>query len=70
MSDRTSDPLTNSQRANLIARGIFAAGDEPDDKVQRIEFKGGKWPDTETSLGGLSLGPLAGVILRILEQMP
>lgn len=35
-----------------LARAIFADGDRSGDKTQRIEFKGGAWPDHETDLGG------------------
>lgn len=49
-----------------IANAIFEAGDEPDDKVQRIAFRGGKYPVDETNLGGLNKAALVAVINRAL----
>ena len=40
--------------AQKITRDLFALGDEHDDKVHRIEFKGGEYPDKETNLGGMN----------------
>lgn len=54
---------TSEDLAQRIARAIFASGDAPDDKAQRIEFKGGTWPDNETNLGGLCEESLAALIL-------
>ena len=41
-----------SELACSIARDIFSSGDNGDDKAQRLAFKGGKYPDHETDLGG------------------
>ena len=60
--------VTNEKRAKAIARGIFARGDAMHDTVQRIQFKGGVYPDTETNLGGLNESALAQVIEKLLEQ--
>ena len=38
--------------AETIARDIFEAGSELDDKTQRLAFKGGSYPDAETDIGG------------------
>lgn len=38
--------------AEKITRDLFEVFDSKDDKCQRFEAKGGKWPDDETSLGG------------------
>ncbi len=35
-----------------IARDIFKSGDQSNDKTQRMAFKGGEYPDSETNLGG------------------
>lgn len=52
-----------------IAREIFAIGDEAKNPCQRIEFKGGKWPDEETNNGGIGEGPLAGFIADKLKDL-
>ena len=52
--------------ARRIARDIFLAGDEHNDSVQRIEFKGGQYPDKETVLGGYDEKSLASNILTTL----
>ena len=49
-----------------IARAIFACGDQPNDKVQRIQFMGGQWPDGETDLGGMCEEALATLIAKNL----
>lgn len=51
-----------------IARVIFEVGDEPQDKVRRIAFRGGKYPDGETDLGGLNELALTAVIDRALAD--
>jgi hypothetical protein len=60
--------MSNQELAAAIARKIFEAGDMPHDKTQRIQFKGGEWPDNETSLGGFNERALADCILGVLEQ--
>lgn len=55
--------------AQRLARVIFEAGDQPHDKVQRIEFRGGSYPDRETSLGGMNQAALATEIEMELERM-
>lgn len=51
--------MNKEELAKYLARELFSVGDaigdkdESGDKVQRIEFKGGDWPDEETSLGGM-----------------
>lgn len=52
--------------AMQIAGAIFAIGDEPNDKVQRIAFRGGKYPEGETDLGGLNRAALVNVIERAM----
>ena len=39
--------------AEQLANALFIRGSEPDDKAQRIQFMGGRYPDNETKLGGL-----------------
>lgn len=55
--------MSNYELASQIARDIFVCGSEPsrgiDGTVHRIEFKGGKYSDGETSLGGLCESSLA-----------
>jgi hypothetical protein len=59
--------MNNAELAVMLARGIFAVGDEAThDKTQRIEFKGGRYPAKETSLGGLNETALASVLLELL----
>lgn len=45
--------------SHAVARDIFRVGDESDNPCQRLEFKGGKWPETETAQGGLCEKALA-----------
>ena len=59
-----------SDLACAIARDIFASGDEPHDKVQRIAFKGGNYPDAETELGGYCEESLARRIDASLKADP
>lgn len=59
--------MDNATLAARIAREIFLVGDDPTDKVQRIGFKGGRWPNHETELGGLNEPALASVIHRVLH---
>ena len=55
--------MTERQLAERIAADIFKAGSEPSrgvgGTVQRIAFKGGKYPGAETNLGGYGLPALA-----------
>lgn len=60
--------VNDKELATLIARDIFKALDEPDDKCQRIEGKGGVYRQGETCLGGFSEKPLADLIERSLSQ--
>lgn len=59
---------TKEELAEQIARAIFACGDEPNDKVHRIQFRGGKYARNETDLGGLCEESLARIILGALEK--
>jgi hypothetical protein len=59
-------PISSEELARRIARAIFACGDNRNDKVQRIELKGGTWPDHETDLGGLCEDALASLIRKHL----
>lgn len=52
----------------LVARHIFKSLDEPNDKCQRIQGKGGTWPDAETSIGGFCETALASVIADALAK--
>lgn len=60
--------VNNKELAALIAREIFEALSELNDKCQRIEGKGGQWPDHETKLGGFGEEPLANVIQESLGR--
>ena len=52
--------MNERKLAETIARDIFESGDElPNDKTQRISFKGGKYPDAETDIGGFCESALA-----------
>lgn len=42
-----------SELASILAREIFKLGDEPNSPCQRLEFKGGEWPDNEREQGGI-----------------
>ena len=61
--------MTNKELAVLITRAIFACGDERDDKTQRIQFKGGHWPDAETNLGGFNEPALAAFVEKVLSKV-
>ena len=60
--------------AHHLAQAVFQSGDEPHDKVQRIAFKGGTYPDRETELGGYNQIALAdhlqGSIKAYFQQEP
>ncbi len=62
--------MDEQELSELIARDLFATGSEPSRGVagivQRIEFKGGEYPDDETELGGLCEKSLARRIRSIL----
>jgi len=45
--------------AEKIASSLLEAGSTDNDKAHRIQFKGGDWPDHETSLGGFGKEGLA-----------
>lgn len=60
--------MENKELAAYLARQIFEIGDEPNDKAQRLEFKGGTYPDHETNLGGLSESSLADFIHYALDK--
>lgn len=60
--------VNDAELGALIARDIFAALSEPHDRCQRIQGKGGNYPDAETSLGGFGEEPLADCIRRSLEK--
>ena len=60
--------VNDKELAQIVARGIFEALSEPWDKCQRIEGKGGIYPDAETKLGGFGEEPLAECIERLLAE--
>lgn len=60
--------MTNAEMGAYLAREIFELGSEPTDIVQRLEFKGGRYPDAETNLGGLSESSLADFIAYALDR--
>lgn len=60
--------VDNKKLATLIARDIFKLFDQGKDKCQRIEGKGGRYPDAETTLAGLGEQPLAEVIQTSLDD--
>ncbi len=64
----TEQMVNDKELAAIIARDIFKVFDEPPrHKCQRIQGKGGKWPDEEIGLGGLCEESLANVIERSLS---
>jgi hypothetical protein len=56
--------------ADYLSHAIFAAGNEPFDRVQRIQFMGGKYPDHETKLGGYCREALRDCIKRAIDARP
>ena len=63
-----SGRAAGSALAKRIARTIFMCGDEPHSKCNRIQFKGGSYPSSETNQGGLNESALIGVIERALKK--
>ena len=61
--------MNNVELAKRLAREIFELGDDPHDKAQRIEFKGGTYPDHETKLGGLCESSLAQYLEYALDRI-
>lgn len=57
-----------SDLSQNIARDLFKRLDLGDDKCQRLEAKGGSWPENETSLGGWCEAALANAIHESLES--
>ena len=66
-SDATACSL---ELADYLAHAIFASGNEPHDRVQRIQFMGGKYPDHETKLGGYCREALRDCIQRAIDARP
>lgn len=62
--------MTNEEIGKYLAQKIFELGNEPHDKAQRLEFKGGIYPDHETKLGGLVESSLAAYIEYSLDRIP
>ena len=66
--------MDNNELAAKIASDLFRVGSEPSrgdaGMVHRIEFKGGKYPDKETSMGGLCESALARQISESLDRHP
>jgi len=56
--------------ADYLAHAIFAQGNECHDRVQRIQFMGGKYPDHETKLGGYCREALRDCIKRAIDARP
>ena len=48
-----------NELATKLAKDIFDELEHNGDKCQRLAAKGGKWPETETDLGGLCEPALA-----------
>ena len=61
--------MNNSELASAIVHRLFDDMSEPNDKVQRIAFIGGKYPDKETDLGGMCQEPLTGYLGRVLNDL-
>jgi hypothetical protein len=52
----------------LVARDLFAIGDEYKAPTTRIAFISGQWPDNERAQGGLCEDALARDLATILEK--
>jgi hypothetical protein len=62
--------MNNIERGIRIAQAIFEAPSGfKNDRTQRIAFKGGKYPDRETDLGGFNESALAECITRELDHL-
>lgn len=48
--------------AEKIATNLLEAGSMDGNKVHRIQFKGGDWPNNETNLGGFGKAGLVGFL--------
>ncbi len=57
--------MKNKDIAEKLARGIFSNGDEPLNKVKRINFRGEK----EIDLGGFNEGALCKEIERLMDEL-
>lgn len=66
---QTKSPEQATDIADKIARDIMAAGNGPT-PCRRIQFKGGKYPDSETDQGGFSESALAKCIRESLSRVP
>lgn len=60
--------VDNNELGALVARHVFKLLDGPNDICQRIEGKGGTYPDRETKLGGLCESSLASVVAEALKE--
>lgn len=60
--------VDDKELAALIARDVFQALSEKNDKCQRLEAKGGSYPDRETTLGGFCEIALASTIQDSLRK--
>lgn len=63
-----TDSPTSKELASYLARQIFKLGDEGADRTQRLEFKGGEWPDKETDLGGVCEVALVSFLERVINE--
>lgn len=61
--------MNNVKRGAELARRLFAVPNEPGDRTQRIEFKGGKYPEAETNLGGYCESALAEWFTAELDRL-
>ena len=43
----------SEELAKYLTKELFDIGNEPESPTQRIQFMAGKWPDNETSQGGM-----------------
>lgn len=59
----------NAHLAKLIARKIFACGDEPGDPCQRIQLMGGTWPNNEHPMGGFNERAMADFLEIVLDEL-
>ena len=59
---------TNLDTATYLARAIFTCGPNYVDRVQRMQFMGGRKPD-EFDMGGLNEEALRNTIFRALERL-
>lgn len=54
--------------AELLARRLFECGDEGGSAVQRIAFKGGRYPNDERDQGGMCEAAVVALFRTVIDD--